>query len=186
LPALAFAQQTPGVTWKTPASWNVDVLAGRTFSTLTTSGPATRGRGWVAGATFGRYDHHRIGFNVQLLLGKQRPALYQMTFVEVPLLLRFDPFHRKNSGGFFSVFGGIGIGRRFHITRTFGSQTTTSRWAMYADAIVGANVDLRRVIVNIEYFSGVTKFAPASTPGHVKRVRSFVVNAGYELKRGSS
>lgn len=198
-PTLAFAQQTPGVKWKTPASWNIDVLAGRTFSALTivAGDPARdvrRERGWVAGATFGRYDGHRAGFTMQLLFGRQRttellfdpprPAAYALHFVEVPLLLRFDPLARKTSGGLVSVFGGVGIGRRFHLERAFDARTSTARWAMYTDAIAGASVDLRRVIVNVEYLNGLTKFAPASGPPGAKHFRSWLVTAGYEVKRG--
>ena len=198
-PALVLAQQTPSVSWKTPATWNIDVFGGRTFSVVTdVKGDAVhdikRQPGWVSGATFGRHDGHRVGFSLQLLVGQQRtteflfdpprPVDYSMHFVEVPLLARFDPFARKDSGGLVSVFGGVGIGRRFNLERTFDARSTSSRWAMYTDAIAGASVDLRRVIVNVEYLSGLTKFAPASGAGAEKHLRSFVVSAGYQVKRG--
>ena len=199
LPGLASAQTTPVVKWKTPASWNIDVFGGRTYSTLTVvSGDparaAKRQPGWVAGATFGRYDGRRIGFDLQLLIGRQRatellfdaarPADYSMHFVEVPLLVRFDPLRRKNSGGLVSLFGGVGIGRRFHVERTFDAHVSAARWAMYADVIAGGSVDLRRVILNVEYLNGLTKFAPASGATGAKHFRSLLVTAGYEVKRG--
>jgi hypothetical protein len=196
-PATQCSAQTtssPQVTWQTKPATSVVFEVGAQTSILTEpSGPfaqeARSNIGWMVGLGIGRRENRRFGAMVEihtgkrrtteLLAGTHRPLLFEMDFVEAPVMVRVSLGSPKMP---IRLSGGFALGFRFHGTSTLSSQTVPFKAGAYTNAVVGVGTMFRRLLVEARYDYGLTGFAAAKTSLGAKYFRTLGLLVGLRIK----